>query len=78
MSELMRRFSDWISERRLRRLLVMVPFFMIVYLIGTLVFHRVFGWQRQSWQEIIFWGLCMGVSFALWPPRRASTKLENR
>lgn len=77
MSEV-RKFSDWMRQRRLDRLLVTVLFFTIAYLVGTYALHRVFGWRLQSWQEIVFWGFCMGVTFTLWPPRLGSRKPESR
>ena len=67
------KIDEWMRQRRLHRFLIMVPFWTVAYLIGTLIFHWVFRWEVR-WQSILFWGLCMGVGWTLWPPGRVSTK----
>jgi len=52
----------------LNRLVIMIPFWTVAYLIGNFLFHAVFGWQRQSWKEIIMWGLWMGFTWTFWAP----------
>lgn len=61
------KIDEWMRQRRLHRLLIMVPFWTVAYFIGTLIFHWVFGWEIR-WQSVLTWGLCMGVSYTLWPP----------
>ena len=61
------KIDEWMRQRRLHRLLIMVPFWTIAYFIGTLIFHWVLGWEIR-WQSVLIWGLCMGVGYTLWPP----------
>jgi hypothetical protein len=78
LPRLQMKIDEWMRQRRLHRLLIMVPFWTVAYFIGTLICHWVFGWETR-WQQVIFWGLFMGVGYTLWPPGRVSTKnLANR
>jgi len=59
-------FNDWVRRRRVHRLVILVPFWTVAYLIGNSVAHVLLGWEMRLRSALIY-GCLMAVGFTFWP-----------
>jgi hypothetical protein len=66
-------FAQSVTENRVRRFVLLMAFWTVVYWLGEYAFYFVVGWAPRGWGHALLWGVLMALLYTFWPPGKQRT-----